>query len=89
MKAVPISLPADLRQFADKQCQANHESLAAYIRRLILEDQRRSPAQVDVEKCGGCGSTSFSREPWGSPPTGYERICNGCGMRVVNHHATA
>lgn len=41
MKAVPISLPADLRQFADKQCQANHESLAAYIRRLILEDQRR------------------------------------------------
>lgn len=41
MKAVPISLPDDLRRYADKQCQANHESLAAYVRRLILEDQRR------------------------------------------------
>lgn len=41
MKPVPISLPDDLRKYANGQCKDNHESLAAYIRRLIIEDQRR------------------------------------------------
>lgn len=41
MKPVPISLPYELRQYANGQCEQNHESLAAYIRRLIVEDRRR------------------------------------------------
>ena len=41
MKPVPISLPDDLRKHADEQCKAHHESLAAYVRRLIVEDKKR------------------------------------------------
>lgn len=44
MKPVPISLPKDLRDHADAQCKQTHESLAAYIRRLILEDKQRKEA---------------------------------------------
>ena len=42
MRAVPISLPDDLRKFADDQRGKRYESLAAYIRRLIIEDRERS-----------------------------------------------
>lgn len=42
MKPVPISLPSELREFANQQCRKHHESLAAYIRRLIIEDRERT-----------------------------------------------
>lgn len=42
MKPVHISLPPELRQYADQQARNNIESLAAYIRRLILEDKKRN-----------------------------------------------
>lgn len=38
MRPVPISLPSDLRRAATATATKNKESLAAYIRRLIMED---------------------------------------------------
>lgn len=44
MKVVPISLPDDLRKYADEQSRKHYESLAAYIRRLIAADMRKNAA---------------------------------------------
>ena len=41
MKPVQILLPYDLRRFVDTQCRYSHESVAAYVRRLIVEEKRR------------------------------------------------
>lgn len=39
MKPVPVSLPNDLRKYADKQSARKHLSLAGYIRELIKNDK--------------------------------------------------
>lgn len=39
-----IDIPTDLRDYADKQRAITHEGLAAYIRRLIVEDKARKEA---------------------------------------------
>lgn len=42
MKPTPISLPPDLKDKAVQLASSRTESLAAYIRRLIVEDLKRA-----------------------------------------------
>jgi len=44
VKQVQIALPTDLEDYAKEKAAKNYESLAAYIRRLILEDKKRAAA---------------------------------------------
>lgn len=48
MKQIPIALPPELESYAKERATANHESLAAFIRRLILDDLRRAGGKEHV-----------------------------------------
>ena len=47
MKQIPIGFPPELEDYAKKKAALNHESMAAFIRRLILDDKRRSEATIN------------------------------------------
>lgn len=41
MKQIPIALPEDLREYLERISKLSHESIASYVRRLIVEDKKR------------------------------------------------
>ena len=44
MKQIQIGFPPLLEKAAKQEAKANHESLAAYVRRLIVQDTRKQGA---------------------------------------------
>jgi len=47
MKQIQIGFPPELEEYAKEKAADNHESMAAFIRRLILDHKRRSETAVN------------------------------------------
>lgn len=48
MKQTKVALPPELKKYAEQRAAEGHESLAAFVRRLIVEDQKRSEQVQEV-----------------------------------------
>ncbi len=47
MKQIQIGFPKELEDYAKKRAAENHEPMAAFIRRLILDHKRRMETAIN------------------------------------------